>query len=254
MKTPDLSDLPRPPRDQDPRPWASARGLVKSRPPARVWCMAIVLGAGLLSGCAQMAAESLLAQARRTLESRYVQDLDNIAMFLVVPDGLPEYMRIHRGTIEARPEPKWSIGTDTFIAGGTRRGIVWEVSAVTDPGDLQRLRLLFQWVTSHIDFDELERQWNTIQDQPEFGADGRQLFSRDGRPILLAAPLPVWKDLGRGWFTTDEQQAVKELDPGAFRKKKVWIKDVNDAVTFTLAVQRAMPNSKPPLALPKPGG
>jgi hypothetical protein len=194
--------------------------------------MVIALGAVLFTGCAQTVAESLLSQARRTLESRYVQDLDNIAMFLVEPDSLPQYMRIHRGTIEARPEPKWSIGTDLYIAGGTRMGIVWEISAVTDPDDLQRLRLLFQWVTRHIDFDELERRWN-------------------GLP--LQALLPVSKDSGREWYTTDEQQAVKNLDRGEYRGKRVWIKDVGEAVSFTLAVQRAMPNSKPPAALPLPG-
>jgi hypothetical protein len=206
--------------------------------------MVVALVAVLLTGCAQVVAESLLDQARRTLEARYVQDLDNIAMFLVVPDGLPHYVRIHRGTIEARPEPKWSIGTDFYIAGGTRRGIVWEISAVTDPDDLQRLRLLFQWVTRHIEFDELERRWNAIQDQPEYGA---------GRPALVAAPLPVSKDAGRDWYTTDEQEAVKQLDRGQFREKRVWIKDVAGAVAFTLAVQRAMPNTKPPAPLPTPG-
>ena len=215
--------------------------------------MVIAIVAVLLTGCAQTVAESLLSQARRTLESRYVQDLDNIAMFLVVPDGLPQYMRIHRGTIEARPEPKWSIGTDTYIAGGTRRGIVWEISAVTDPDDLQRLRLLFQWVTRHIEFDELEQRWNTIRDQPGYGSDAKQLHGGAGRPVLVAAPLPVSKGAGRDWYTTDEQQAVKELDHGEFRRMRVWIKDVEGAVAFTLAIQRAMPNSKPPAALPLPG-
>jgi len=215
--------------------------------------MAIALGAGLLAGCAQTTAESLLVQARRTLESRYVQDLDNIAMFLVVPEGLPQYMRIHRGTIEARPEPRWSIGTDTYLAGGTRRAIVWEVSAVTDPDDLQRLRLLFQWVTRYIEFDELERRWNAILDQPEYGPDARPLFNTDGRPVLIAARLPISKDTSRDWYTTDEKLAVPKLDPGEFGDRKVWIKDVAGAVAFTLAIQRAMPNSKPPAALPMPG-
>jgi len=215
--------------------------------------MALALGAWLLAGCAQTTAESLLVQARRTLESRYVQDLDNIAMFLVVPEGLPQYMRIHRGTIEARPEPRWSIGTDTYLAGGTRRAIVWEVSAVTDPDDLQRLRLLFQWVTRYIEFDELERRWNAILDQPEYGPDARPLFNTDGRPVLIAARLPISKDTSRDWYTTDEKLAVAKLDPGEFGDRKVWIKDVAGAVAFTLAIQRAMPNSKPPAALPMPG-
>jgi hypothetical protein len=215
--------------------------------------MVVALVAVLLTGCAQVVAESLLDQARRTLEARYVQDLDNIAMFLVVPDGLPHYVRIHRGTIEARPEPKWSIGTDFYIAGGTRRGIVWEISAVTDPDDLQRLRLLFQWVTRHIEFDELERRWNAIQDQPEHGSDPKQPLGGAGRPALVAAPLPVSKDAGRDWYTTDEQEAVKQLDRGQFREKRVWIKDVAGAVAFSLAVQRAMPNTKPPAPLPTPG-
>jgi hypothetical protein len=215
--------------------------------------MVIALGALLLAGCAQTVAESLLGQARRTLESRYVQDLDNIAMFLVVPAGLPQYMRIHRGTIEARPDPKWALGTDTYIAGGTRMGIVWEVSAITDPGDLQRLRLLFQWVTFHIEFDELERRWDAIRDQLDYSLDARQGFSGERRLVLIAAPLPVSKDARRDWYTTDEQQAVKEFERGEFRQKRVWIRDVEGAVTFTLAVQRAMPNSKPPAALPLPG-
>jgi hypothetical protein len=215
--------------------------------------IAIALAAGLLAGCAQTAAESLLAQARRTLESRYVQDLDNIAMFMVIPEGLPHYMQIHRGTIEARPEPRWSIGTDTFIAGGTRRAIVWEVSAVTDPGDLQRLRLLFQWVTWHIDFDELERRWSAIRDQPQYGPDAKQVFARDGRPLLTAAPLPISPEAGRLWYTTEEELAVGALEPGTFRRRKVWIKDVGGAVAFNLAVQRTMPNTRPPLALPMPG-
>jgi hypothetical protein len=205
--------------------------------------MVIALGAVLCAGCAQQVAESLLGQARGTLESRYVQDLDNIAMFLVVPDALPQYMRIHRGTIEARPDPKWSIGTDLYVAGGTRMGIVWEISAITDVDDLQRLRLLFQWVTRYIEFDELERRWNAIRDQPAYGSDAK----------WVAAPLPVSKDTGRDWYTTDEQQAVKTRDRGEFRDKRVWIKDVGGAVAFTLAVQRAMPNSKPPAALPLPG-
>ncbi len=225
----------------------------RSRPPAAVRWMAIALSAGLVAGCAQRVAESLLGEARRTLESRYVQDLDNIAFFLVVPDGLPQYTRIHRGTVEARPEPKWSVGTDLYIAGGTRRGIVWEISAVTDPDDLQRLRLLFRWVTRHIEFEELERRWSAIQDQPLYGPDGKPIFSGEGRPVLTAAPLPVSKDSGRDWYTTDEQEALKELEPGHYRKKKVWIKEVDEAVTFSLAVQRAMLNSKPPAALPTPG-
>jgi hypothetical protein len=175
-------------------------------------------------------------------------------MFLVVPDALPQYMRIHRGTIEARPEPKWSIGTDFYIAGGARMGIVWEISAVSDPDDLQRLRLLFQWVTRHIEFDELERRWNAIRDQPENGSDPKQLLPGGaGRPVLVAAPLPVTKDVGRDWYTTNEQEAVKQLDYGQFREKRVWIKDVAGFVVFILAVQRSMPNSKPPAPLPTPG-
>jgi hypothetical protein len=114
------------------------------------------------------------------------------------------------------------IGTDLYIAGGTRRGIVWEISAVTDPDGLQRLRLLFQWVTRHIEFDELERRWNALRDQPEHGSDPKQLLGGAGRPELVAAPLPVSKDAGRDWYTTDEQEAVKQLDRGEFRGKRVW--------------------------------
>ena len=70
---------------------------------------------GVLSaGCARILTEGLIGQARQTLgEERYREELSNIAMFLVVPDGLPQYARISRGTVETRPEPKWSIGTDT---------------------------------------------------------------------------------------------------------------------------------------------
>jgi hypothetical protein len=50
------------------------------------------------------------------------------------------------------------------------------------------------------------------------------------------------------WYTTDEQQAVEGLDPGEFREKKVWIKDVDGAVAVTLAVKRAMPNTAARLA------
>jgi hypothetical protein len=216
--------------------------------------MAIALGAALLAGCVQTVSESLVAQASRTLEHQHAQDLDNIAMFLVIPEGLPHYIRIHRGTVEANREPKWSVGpTDLYISSKGHLGVVWEVSAVTDPGDLQRLRLLFQWVTRHIDFDELERRWNAIRDQPDYGPDAKQLFSGEGRPVLIAAPLPIAKDTERDWYTTDENQAVAHFDPGEFRKKKVWIKDVAGAVAFTLAVQRATPNTKPPPALPRPG-
>jgi len=136
---------------------------------------------GVLStGCARVFTENLLGQARQTLVDRYEQELGNIAMFLVVPDGLPQYIRINRGTVEARPEPRWSIGTDTFIAGGTRMALVWEIASVTDPGDLERLRLMFRWVTRHIEFDELERSWNEIRDQPEYTADAKQRFDSQG--------------------------------------------------------------------------
>ena len=208
---------------------------------------------GFLAGCAQSIAENLLVQAKRTLEDQYVQDLDNIAMFQVVPEALPRYIRIHRGTIETRPEPKWSIGTDTFIAGGIRMGIVWEISAVTDPGDLERLRLLFQWVTRHIEFDAFEQRWNEIQDQPEFGVDAKQRFDGQGRPVLRPAPLPIAATSSRDWYTTDPKQAVAWFGPGEFKSVKVWVKDVSGAVVFTLAVQRAMPNTRPPPALPMPG-
>lgn len=214
---------------------------------------AIVIVAGLSGGCAQTAAEGLLDQAKHTLENQYAQELENIAMFNVIPEGLPQYIRINRGTVDARPERGWSLGTDTWIAGGLRTGIVWEISAVTDPGDLQRLRLMFQWVTRHIEFDELQRLWNEIQDQPEFSADAKQRFDDQGRPVLRPAPLPITDKLTRDWYTTDARQAVEAIKPGEFRNVKVWVKDVSGAVMFTLAVQRAMPNTRPPLALPMPG-
>lgn len=219
--------------------------------------VALVIGAGLLTGCAQRVAgvaANLLDQARRTLEQhQYVQELNNIAVFLVEPGALPQYIRIHRGTIESRPEPKWSLGTDTYIAGATKLAIVWEISAVTDPGDIQRMQLLFQWVTKHISFDEFARSWDEIRDQPEFGPDGKQLFESSGRPVMGAAPLPISRDTSRDWYTTNQKEAIAEMDKGEYRGGKVWIRDIRGASMFALAVQRTMRNTKPPPALPMPG-
>jgi hypothetical protein len=216
--------------------------------------LAAALVGVLSTGCAaRRVTENLLGQARQTLVDRYEQELGNIAMFLVVPDGLPQYIRINRGTVEARPEPRWSIGTDLYIAGGTRRALVWEIASVTDPGDLERLRLMFRWVTRHIEFDELERSWNEIRDQPEYTADAKQRFDSQGRPILRAAPLPISAPTGRDWYTTDEKEGVKGIDPGEYGNVRVWIKDLSGAVVFSLAVRRAMPNTRPPAALPMPG-
>jgi hypothetical protein len=118
---------------------------------------------------------------------------------------------VHRGTVESRPEPKWSLGTDTYLSGTTRMAIVWEFSAVTDPGDLERTRLLFQWATKHISSDEFERRWNEIRDQPELGTDGKPLFASTGRPVMGAARCrsprtasgigirPIGARLPRGW-------------------------------------------------------
>ena len=160
--------------------------------------LAAALVGVLSTGCARTFTKSLLGQARQSLVDRYEDELSNIAMFLVVPDGLPQYLRISRGTVEARPEPKWSIGTDTFIAGGTRMALVWEISSVTDPGDLERLRLMFLWVTRHIEFDELERSWNEIRDQPVYNADAKQRFDSQGQPVLRPAPLPISAATGQG--------------------------------------------------------
>jgi hypothetical protein len=178
---------------------------------------------------------------------------ENIAMFFVVSDALPQYIRISRGTVEARPEPKWSIGTDMFIQGGTRRALVWEISSVTDPGDLERLRLMFRWVTWHIQFDELERSWNEIRDQPEYNTDAKQRFDSQGQPVLRPAPLPISAQSSRAWYTSNEKEGVKGIAPGEYGKVRVWIKDLTGAVMFSLAVRRGMPNTRPPLALPLPG-
>jgi hypothetical protein len=215
--------------------------------------LAVAFVAVISTGCAQIATDNLLDQARLTLVDRYEAELGNIAMFLVVPDGLPQYLRINRGTVEARPEPKWSIGTDTFIAGSTRMALVWEISSVSDPGDLARLRLMFMWVTRHIEFDEMERSWNEIRDQPVYNADAKQRFDSQGQPVLRPAELPVSAATGRDWYTTDEKEGVKEIAPGEYGKVKVWIKDLSGVVVFSLAVRRAIPNTRPPAALPMPG-
>jgi hypothetical protein len=208
----------------------------------------LVIGGVLLTGCAHIVAEnaaSLLDQARRTLEHRqYVQELTNIARFLVEPEALPLYIRIQRTTVELRPQPKWSLGTDTYISSTLQMGIVWEISAVTDPGDTERMRLLFQWVTKRISLDELERRWDEIRDQPEFGTDGKQLFASNGRPVLGAAPLPISKDSSWDWYTTNQKEAVAELAEGEYRDMKVWVKDIRGASMFALAVERAIPNTK----------
>jgi hypothetical protein len=208
----------------------------------------LVIGAVLLTGCAPIIAANaanLLDQAGRTLEQRqYVQELNNVARFLVEPEALPQYIRVHRGTIELRPEPKWSLGTDTYISGSTRMAITWEISAVTDPGDIERMRLLFQWVTKHINLDDFERRWDAITDQPEFGPDAKQLFTSSGRPVMGAAPLPISTDSSRDWYTTNPHEAAAESDEGEYRDVKVWIKDIRGASMFALAVQRAMPNTK----------
>lgn len=210
--------------------------------------VALVIGAVLLTGCAERVAanaSSLLDQAGRTLEHRlYVQELNNVARFLAEPEALPQYIRIQRGTIESRPEPKWSFGTDTYLSGSTRMAIVWEFSAVTDPGDLERMRLLFQWVTRRISLDEFERRWDEIRDQPEVGVDGKPLVGSSGRPVMGAAPRPISRDSSQDWYTTNENDAAGALDKGAYREVKVWIKDLRGASMFALAVQRAMPNSK----------
>jgi hypothetical protein len=207
---------------------------------ARVFLAGALVGV-LSTGCARILTENLIGQARQTLDDRYREELGNIAMFLVVPDDLPQYVRISRGTVEARPEPKWSIGTDTFIAGGTRMAVVLEVSSVTDPGDLERLRLMFRWVTRHIEFDELERSWNEIRDQPQCNADAKQRFDSQGRPMLRAAPLPISAQSSRDWYTTDQKERVEGIVPGKYGHVTVWIKDLTGAVVFTLAVRRAMP-------------
>jgi hypothetical protein len=210
--------------------------------------VALLVGAALSTGCAHRAAAnaaSLLDQAGRTLEQRlYVQELSNIARFMVEPEALPQYILIHRGTVESRPEPKWSLGTDTYLSGSTRMAITWEFSAVTDPGDLERMRLLFQWATRHISFDEFERRWNEIRDQPEFGTDGKPLFGSTGRPVMGAASLPISRDSRWDWYTTNRSEAAAGLDEGEFRGVKVWIKEIRGASMFALAVQRAIPNVK----------
>jgi hypothetical protein len=215
--------------------------------------LAAALVGVLSTGCAGRATEDLLNQARQTLVDRYQEELGNIAMFLAVPDTLPQYVRISRGTVEARPEPRWSIGTDLWIQGGTRRALLWEISSVTDPGDLERLRLMFRWVTWRIEFDELERSWNEIRDQPEYNTDTKQRFDSQGLPVLRPAPLPISAQSSRDWYTTNEKEGVKGIDPGKYGKVKVWIKDVTGAVMFSLAIRRSMPNTRPPLALPLPG-
>ena len=218
--------------------------LIKS---TRMFFAAALLGV-LSTGCARILTEDLIGQARQTLgEERYRKELSNIAMYLVVPDGLPQYLRISRGTVEPRPEPKWSIGTDTYISGSTRMALVWDISSVTDPGDLERLRLLFRWVTRYIEFDELERRWNEIRDQPEYNADAKQRFDSQGRPVLRSAPLPISAATSRDWYTTDEKEGVKGIAPGKFGDVRVWIKDLSGAVVFTLAVRRAMPKTGAPM-------
>ncbi len=209
--------------------------------------LTVVLGAVLLTGCAKLAANasSLLDQAGRTLEHRlYLQELNNIARFLAEPEALPQYIRVQQGTVELRPEPKWSFGTDTYLSGSTRLAIVWEFAAVTDPGDLERMQLLFQWVTRRISFDEFEQRWDHIRDQAALGADGKSVVGSTGRPVMGAAVRPISRESSQDWYTTNEKEAVGELDRGEYRGVKVWIKDLRGASMFALAVQRAMLNTK----------
>jgi len=227
-----------PRREGSPYPRASLGGVV------------LAIGAVLLTGCAQRVAAnyaSLFDQAGRTLAQRqYVQELNNIARFLVEPEALPQYIRLHRGTIEARPEPKWSLGTDTYVSDTTRMAIVWEISLVIDPGDLERMRLLFQWVTKYIGLEEFERRWDEVKDRPEFGTDGKPLFGSNGRPLMGAAPRPISEDSTRNWYTTDPTEAAAGLDQGEYRAVKVWVKDLRGAALFALAVQRAAQYQTPP--------
>ena len=54
----------------------------------RMFLAAALLGVRS-TGCARILTENLIAEARQTLGDRYREELGNIAMFLVVPDGLP---------------------------------------------------------------------------------------------------------------------------------------------------------------------
>jgi len=71
--------------------------------------------------------------------------------------------------------------------------------------------------------------------------------------MLRSAPLPISAPTGRDWYTTDEKEGIKGIDPGKYGNVRVWIKDLSGAVMFSLAVRRAMPSTRPPAALSMPG-
>lgn len=182
--------------------------------------------AGLAVGCATKGEEFLQDRDTQAITAQYRQLLANIAEFRTYPDTLPRHVFLRRGTLES--EATAGIGVEEFpLAIEEARSVRWEVAPLNDPDDIARVRLLYQWAIGKLNHDALRAKWEALE-----AGTGRSKVA-----------LPIRPDATADWYTDERGKAVAGIH-GTFGGKKIWIRDVNGAAEFALAVLRAAPNSR----------
>lgn len=199
-----------------------------------------IIGITLLlaaAGCQAPRLTESVPDMARGFQPHLEQVLDNVAAYVGDPWAWPSHVLVHKGSFESRRHWNGSFGTDTFLQENTYGLVHWDMTAMEDPYDTQRVRLLYQWLVGFLPFEELEKRWNEIPDRnAEDGPAG-------SRPGFQPRALPISRDSRRDWFASGPVAAPGSLS-GRQGLKVVWITDPEGASRFAMAVLAAMVNTR----------
>jgi hypothetical protein len=201
-----------------------------------------------ICGCESPRLSDGVPDVARGFKPHVQQVLDNIALFTADPGAWPSHILVYKGEFENRRQWTGAIGTSTKLESTNYANTMWQLVSLQDPGDIRRVRLLYQWQVGHIDFDELTRGWSEIRDRQALDGNGKPVVGGDGQPEFRAWPLPVTRDTKRDWITDDKSKSPSGMSghsgpaaaPGT---TTVWVADTEGAAQFSLAILAAMPNS-----------
>lgn len=214
--------------------------------------LALVAAGVTLVGCSNQKISDEVPDVSRGFTPHIQQVMDNLATFERDPGAWPAHVLIYKGTVESRHQLTGAIGTTTKIEDATYAMTRWEMSALDDPYDIRRVRLLYQWQVGHISFESLEQDWSQIRDRAVLDGNGKPILGPDGRPTFLALPLPVTRGTRRDWATNRQPSQAGAVGGrpggtglvGLARPQTVWIADSEGAAQFSLAILSAMANTR----------
>jgi hypothetical protein len=211
--------------------------------------LAAICALGTLGGCNSAGIAKGVPESARDFTPHLQQVLDNLAHFSKDPGAWPAHVLVYKGTWESKDDWSIALGFPLNLSNERYAMTRWELANLDDPYDIRRVRLLYQWQTGYISFDQLEQQWNEIRDRAILDGAGKVVLGSDGRPTFLPLPLPVTRETKRNWTTTELFDGLGGLAghsgaPGVPGTVTLWVTDSEAATQFSLAILSAMANTR----------